>query len=154
MEFLCGYFKWLITEYLRWLSFQSWEICHVLQCGIEARIIHTHTHTPTSISACVCMVYIQILFLWLLGIGNEIIYIKHIWDLVKYSRRGSYYYRKQQCKMVRSIAFGIRSCGSRILGLESWVCHSLAVRPRVNWLTSLYLGFLCWKIGIIIVPTS
>lgn len=61
--------------------------------------------------------YIQTPFLWLLGIVNEIMYIRHIRHVIKYPVSGNYYYKKQQSKVVKSIGFGIRSLESRILTL-------------------------------------
>lgn len=88
--------------------------------------------------------------LWLLGIVNEIMCIKDIWDTLTCPISSSYYHRKQQSKVVKCIGF----CIWTPLGPESWLCHLLAVWHGVNHLTSLHCGFLCWKIGIVLIPTS
>lgn len=41
----------LVIEYLRWISFKSWEICHMGD-GVQTRIIHTHTYTYTYFYTC------------------------------------------------------------------------------------------------------
>lgn len=119
MQFLYEFFMLLIVVYLRWLSFKGWKIGQMIYSdGIKDGVIHTslflylHAFIYTLVHTS----------LWFLGIVNEIMCIKDIWDTLKCPVSSSYYYRKQQSKAVKCTRFRIRSIGSRILSLPLIGC--------------------------------
>lgn len=121
------------------ITFKGWKIGQMIYSdGIKDGVIHTSLFLYLH-----AFIYMLVhTSLWLLGIVNEILCVKDIWDTLKCPVSCSYYYRKQQSKVVKCIGFPIRPIGSRILALSL---------TGVNCFTSLHHGLLCWKIGIVII---
>lgn len=120
-------------------TFKGWKIGQMIYSdGIKDGVIHTSLFLYLH-----AFIYMLVhTSLWLLGIVNEILCVKDIWDTLKCPISCSNYYRKQQSKVVKCIGFPNRPIGSRILALSL---------SGVNCFTSLHHGLLCWKIGIVII---